>query len=361
MTQVPRDRTREYLWAALNALDEAVVVVGVDGTLPLLNHRLRLLFGLAREDLRGLTLERLGELLEERLAEPDPLIDSLSDFLDRPDLVMEDEVELLRPERRVLRSWTGPVYNGRGELMGRLLTYRDITREAWVNRMKTEFVSNVSHELRTPLAAIKGFVSAIIEDRDEMDEQTRLHFLGIVKEETDRLSRLIDDLLDLARIESGRLQRQEQYVSVRDLIEDTVVSMQVQAAARGVTLRKELPTEGLVVIGDRDQLAQVLLNLLSNAIKFTPVGGCVTVRALLEPEALVMEVEDTGLGIPAEHLPRIFEKFYRVRQSGEKKEGTGLGLAIAKELVEGHGGKISVRSEVGRGSCFRLTLPRQAE
>lgn len=347
---------RNYLWATLQAIDAATLVITTDGQRALFNQRLCELFGYPPEQLASLSVSDLVARLRERLAASETLLERALAALTDPTFTDKDETELTYPQRRTLRCWTGPVPDSQQRLLGRIVTWRDVTREARINRMKTEFVSNVSHELRTPLAAIKGFISAIIEDWDTMEEEIRRNFLNIVKDETDRLSRLIDDLLDLSRIESGRWRKTEQYVHLLELLKDVTISMRVQAEEKQVRLLTEFPERDVVLIGDRDQLAQVVLNLLSNAIRFTPSGGRVTVRLKEQGELMVIEVEDTGIGIAPEHLPHIFEKFYRVRQPGEGMNGTGLGLSIAKELVEEHGGELHVRSEVGRGSCFRVVF-----
>ncbi|HIE51452.1 MAG TPA: PAS domain S-box protein [Armatimonadetes bacterium] len=350
---------RDRLDAALNATDEAILMIDEEYRFVLINDRVGELFGFTLKDLQGADFEALLERMRNCFADPQAFDRHLWETEHNPHLVVEEEVEIVCPERRVLRRRLGPVYDQKGTLIGRIITYRDVTREVEINQMKTEFVSNVSHELRTPLAAIKGFVSAIIEDADTMDEDTRRNFLGIVREETDRLSRLIDDLLDLSRIESGRLQMQEEVIDLADLVEDVILSIKAQAEEKGITLGVDIQAPHVRFVGDRDQLAQVLLNLLSNAIKFTPAGGKVRVRVEEKKDTFDLSVIDTGVGISAQDLPHIFEKFYRSRRAGVKMEGTGLGLPIAQELVERHGGTIEVESEEGKGSTFRVRLPKR--
>lgn len=224
------------------------------------------------------------------------------------------------------------------------------------NRRKTEFVSGVSHELRTPLASIKGFTSTVRSDK-AMDEKTRDEFLKIVEDETDRLTRLIEDLLDLSRIESGRLKIKEEKIDIAPLIKKCVEGLMVQSEERNIQLQLMVPDSLPEILADRDKITQILINLLSNAIKYTQNGGKVTVMGGSQDGAVIVEVSDTGVGISKENLPHIFERFFRIEKPGIEAKGTGLGLSIAKALAEVFHGRVDVKSEPGRGSTFSLTLP----
>jgi signal transduction histidine kinase len=237
------------------------------------------------------------------------------------------------------------------------VSYRDVTRDAEINRLKSEFVSNVSHELRTPMAAIKGFLGVVLEDEASLDAETRRKFLGIARHETDRLSRLIDDLLDISRIESGRARRHVSSFPLAELLRDAVLMARPEAEAARLELVLDVPPVRWRLVADRDQVSQVLHNLLGNAVKFTPPEGKVHLWAEAAGGELRLRVADTGRGIVADDLPRIFDKFYRCRAAGVGPVGTGLGLAIAKELVEAHGGHIDVESRLGEGSVFTVCLP----
>jgi signal transduction histidine kinase len=226
-----------------------------------------------------------------------------------------------------------------------------------VNRRKTEFVSGVSHELRTPLASIKGFTSTVRSDK-AMDEKTRDEFLKIVEDETDRLTRLIDDLLDLSRIESGRLKIKEEKLDIAPLIKKCVEALTGQSKERNIQLQLIVPDSLPEILADRDKVTQILVNLLSNAIKYTQNGGKVTVTGGARDDAVIVEVSDTGVGISKENLPHIFERFYRIEKPGIEAKGTGLGLSITKALAEVFHGRIDVESEEGKGSKFTLSLPK---
>jgi signal transduction histidine kinase len=229
-----------------------------------------------------------------------------------------------------------------------------------LNKMKSDFVSIVSHELRTPLTTIKAFAELLIL-KPNMSEQRRKNMISAINDESDRLKRLISDLLDLARIESGLAKMRRDDVSIEDVIFQTVTSMGPMLESKGLRLTTSFETPLGRLLGDRDRLIQVVTNILSNAAKFTNAGGSITiaVRQEAEPEPyIVVEVIDTGMGISAGNLERIFEKFYR---SGDQLsgaiEGTGLGLAISRQIVELHHGRIWATSNEGKGSTFVLVLP----
>jgi signal transduction histidine kinase len=232
-----------------------------------------------------------------------------------------------------------------------------------VDKKKTEFISVVSHELRTPLTTVKAFVELIIM-KPEMPEQRKKKLIGTINAETDRLARLIADLLDLARIESGAMTWRIGEVCIDDVISHSIESLGPLFENNGQRVTAFCPVR-TVLSGDRDRLIQVVTNLLSNAAKYTPAGGSIHVAVRREPdpaEQVVVEISDTGAGMPAEDLELIFEKF---RRSGDHVsgpiEGTGLGLAIARQIVDYHGGRIWAESARGRGSTFTFTLPLSPE
>jgi two-component system phosphate regulon sensor histidine kinase PhoR len=236
---------------------------------------------------------------------------------------------------------------------------RDITREREISEMKSDFVSSVSHELRTPLSSIKAYMEMLV-DGEAADEQTRAEFYSIIQDQTNRLQRLIDNILNISRIESGVVRVQREHVCLASLVKDAVEVMQPQARAKQIEL-VEVPTPLFFqVFADKDMIYQCLLNLVSNSIKYTPAGGKVTVAISVDQQGrkVNVSVTDSGVGIPVEDLPRLFEKFYRVPGHKKLAKGTGLGLNLVKQIIETvHGGKVSVTSEVGIGSTFTFSLP----
>ncbi len=229
-----------------------------------------------------------------------------------------------------------------------------------IDKMKTDFISTVSHELRTPLTTVKAFVELIIMNPG-MPEQRREKLITTINAEADRLARLIADLLDSARIESGSLKWRMQDVCIEDIVRHSVSSLEPLFESKGQRLTQSLGTAATVLSGDRDRLIQAVTNLLSNAAKYTPAGGDihVAVRLAYEPvQQAVVEISDTGMGIPAEEIEMIFERFQRAGdQLTRMIEGSGLGLAITRQIVEYHGGRIWAASTPGKGSTFTFSLP----
>jgi PAS domain S-box-containing protein len=224
-----------------------------------------------------------------------------------------------------------------------------------LDRMKSEFLSNVSHELRTPLQSISGFTKLILHGQVP-DPATQQEFLEIIDCESLHLGNLIDSLLDMSRLESGRFQINQQLLPVRDSIIEPLKSFYGLARDKNINLTEEIPEELPEMEVDGDRLRQVVINLLGNAIKYSDPGGCVTVKVKQQKERLLFQVTDCGIGIPEEAKPHLFERFYRAE--GEMvRGGTGLGLYISKQIIEAHGGRIWVESELGKGSTFSFTLP----
>lgn len=234
---------------------------------------------------------------------------------------------------------------------------RDITAQKASQRQNAEFVSAASHEMKTPLAGIKAYVE-LLADGDAEDEETREEFLEVINGQADRLQRLIDNLLNIARIEAGVVKVSKQSQSLNDLLAEAFRVIQPSAEAKSIELVQDLSPLYLGVLVDRDMLLQAAINLLSNAVKYTPRGGRVTLRSrLLDPEVR-FEVEDTGVGLSPEDRLRVFEKFYRVEKDKQMAQGTGLGLPLAKYIVEDvHNGRLIVDSQLGVGSTFQVVLP----
>jgi len=337
------------LHAVIDAVDEGLLLLDEQQRPVLANRRFREFFGLGQFQ----ELAEIRTAVADCMADPAAYLAAVADDAEAGSRVFE----LVRPERRLLRRRLAWVHDDLGERIGRLVAYRDITRDAEINRLKSDFVSNVSHELRTPMAAIKGFLTVVLDDEGELAAEQRRQFLSIALEQTDRLSRLIEDLLDISRIESGRQQRREATVELRRLLRDVAAAQRALVDQAGLTLTVGSVPEGTSVLADRDQLLQILLNLVSNAVKFTKPGGRVTVDCELSGEGCTLRVRDTGCGIAAEDLPHVFEKFYRSRLSSPLPPGTGLGLAIASELAAAHGGRLTVQSTPGEGSVFAVWLP----
>lgn len=235
-------------------------------------------------------------------------------------------------------------------------------REREMEKVRRDLIAAISHDLRTPLASTRALIEAVA-DGVAADQQTEERYLSSASRELAHLSRLVDDLFELARIDAGVLQLTFEEASLHDLISDTISSFQPQAEHRGVTLVGEVSGDVDPVLANPPRLQRVLHNLLSNALRHTPADGTVALRARPQGNEIRVEVSDTGEGIAAEDLPRVFERSFRAERSRTRAEreytpGAGLGLAIARGLIEAHGGTMSVESDLGRGSRFRFTLPR---
>jgi two-component system phosphate regulon sensor histidine kinase PhoR len=241
--------------------------------------------------------------------------------------------------------------------LGTILVFHDLTRLKQLERQREEFVANVSHELRTPLSLIKGYVETLLDGaRDNPEVAER--FLKIIERNTQRLDFLIQDLLTISALESGRMQLDSAPVNLPALVEKVFADLNSKAATKPISLVNELPE--LTAHGDANRLDQVFANLVDNAIKYGRAGGGVTVGGKkLDGERLEIFVRDDGPGIPPESLDRVFERFYRVDKARSRDQGgTGLGLAIVKHIVQAHGGEVRVESELGKGATFFFTLPK---
>lgn len=240
---------------------------------------------------------------------------------------------------------------------GAVAVLTDITHEKAIQKRNAEFVSAVSHEMKTPLSSVRAYVE-LLADGDAEDEATREEFLGVIHSQTERLQRLIDNLLNLSRIEAGVVNVNKAPRSLNELLEEAVNLLQPAAVDKRMELVTDLSPLYLGVLADRDTLLQAAINLISNALKYTPSGGRVTVRSRLADDSVVFEVQDTGVGLTAEDKQKVFEKFYRVKKDQQMAAGTGLGLPLVKHIVEDvHRGRIEVDSEPGQGSTFRIILP----
>ncbi len=277
----------------------------------------------------------------------------------------EFRITLNNPTPRTVRVLLSRVIDGGSEnIKGIAMTVQDITREVELNEAKSQFISNVSHELRTPLFNIKSFIETLSEYGEDLTQVQRREFLDTANHETDRLTRLVNDVLDLSRLESSRTYNLSG-VDLCQPIEQTLRTCQLNAKDKGIELHQELEPNLPCVMGNYDLILQVLTNLVGNSLKFTNAGGKVTVRAYQTPaksntlnqSAVKIEVADTGIGISPEDKEAIFERFFRVENRVHTLEGTGLGLSIVRNIIEKHNSRIYIDSEVGVGTTFWFELP----
>ncbi len=272
-------------------------------------------------------------------------------------LLMTCKIEVPDTAFKVMLS---PIQDAEGKTLGFVMIMHDITKENEVDKLKTSFISNVSHELRTPVTTIKSYVDTIYNHGKDLDPQTYTEFIETINVETDRLKKLVNDILDFSRLEEGAYVLERELADITPVINLTVQSVKVLADQKSITLSTAIESNLPKVFINPDSIERVLRNLLSNAIKYTDEGGRIKVRAEVTElgDALEVSVQDTGIGIPDEHLPHIFDRFYRVENKVHTVKGTGLGLHLVKVAIEKHHhGEVFVKSEVGAGSTFGFRIP----
>ena len=355
---VVNERSRRSAHAIFDAVDIGLALFERDGRPGLMNQRVHELAALAypRGDLsqvhvydesghHALPLERVPTARAQHGEELD----------DVRIWVGADE-----RTRRALSVSARRVEDRHGELVGAAVSYSDVTELMRALRVKDDFIALVSHELRTPLTSIVGYVDIALDDGDLLDPVLRRQ-LEVVARNARRLERLVDDLLDEIQHPRREAMLREQRTDLAGILRDSVVAARPHAVATGVTLSATIP-ESVPFTGDAERLAQVVDNLISNAIKYTPSGGHAQVRVEVEEERVLIRVSDTGIGIDPADQAQIFTRFFRTREATLRAiQGVGLGLSISRSIVEGHGGRIEVDSEVGRGSEFRVVLPLDQE
>ncbi len=352
------------LESVLNATTDGIALLSREGRFALVNRRMCELLGTRPEALIHQSLAEVQPDLMRRLGRPERLASRLAalteDDLRDPIGVAEETIELTHPQHKFLQIYTAPVQGEHGDqVIGRIIALRDVTRERELDKMKTEFISVVSHELRTPLTSIKGYGDLLLSGAAGPTTELQSEFLGIIQDGTTRLTNLINDILDISRIESGRIELRHDPIDYQQIVRDTLRMMKAAADEKQIRLEEVLPDALPLVCGDADKVTQVLTNLVGNAIKYTPREGWVRVSLeVAGGDGVTTCVADSGIGIGPEDQKRLFQKFFRADNSSTREAGgTGLGLVIAKTIVELLGGAIWLESEVGRGSRFFFTLP----
>ena len=359
--------TLAYMSAILDNMADGLISTGPDDKILRCNPTVRQMLGLNEQDALG---KRYDEVLEKEICE---LIEMTSSGIEQYAVA-----EISMTNERIGKAVSTAIYKDstlpkdQQESIGSVLLVRDITREKEIDQMKTDFISTVSHELRTPLTSVIGFAK-IIKKRFEgvllpaFQENTDKKVakavgqvnenLDIIIAEGERLTTLINDVLDVAKMEAGKIDWKMQKMAVGDVVDRALLATSALFEKKGLAQLREIPNGLPDITGDRDRLIQVVINLISNAVKFTDAGS-VTCRVTQKQNELVVSVIDSGMGIAPEDQPKVFEKFKQVGDTlTDKPKGTGLGLPICKQIVEHHGGRIWVESEIGKGSTFSFTMP----
>ncbi len=349
-------RERNQLEALIGASDAAIMLVRPDHVVAYANAAMIRLLGLPHEAIVGANVDRLHDFLAASLENPSaltPQVEALSGGAP-----LKDRITLALPSHAVYQRVVAPVRDGAGELIGSLLQYRDVTHEAALERMKSEFVSVVSHELRTPMTSIKTSLALVLAGAAGPLDGSARELLEIAARNSDRLISLVNDLLDLSRIESGRVPLHPEPVALDEAVRASVEMVGAFAAERGVTVAIQPPQEEINVTAVRERMIQVIVNLISNAVKFSPRETQVRVRWWRDGESATIEVADQGQGIPKDKLEKIFEPFTQLANPLTRDQGgAGLGLTISRGIVNALGGRIWVESEPAAGSRFHVQLP----
>ena len=334
--------------AVLSSMFEGIIVVDEKGEILLMNPSIRKLFFIdsnpeAKKPIEAIRNTAVQDIVDNVLKDKERLI--------------SEEIVISQPQDKVLKVNAAPIIRT-DKLEGAILVFHDITELRRLEKIRQDFVANVSHELRTPISSIKGYAETLLEgaidDKDNIRE-----FISIIYQDSNRLANLIDDLLDLSKIESGKMKMVFMPLDIKPILNRCIAVLEKSIKAKALSITVDVPNDLPKVSGDDKRLSQVFLNLLDNAVKYTPESGSIKIRAFANEKMVQIDVSDTGIGIPENDLPRIFERFYRVDKARSRElGGTGLGLSIVKHIVLTHGGQVWVKSEVGQGSTFSLTIPQ---
>ncbi len=338
--------------AVIRSIAEGLLVVDSAGRVIMINPAAEKLLGVSRKN-------QLGRSLVENLKE-EQLVSLAKGFLGKEE---DKEIELISKDdetKKVLRASSAVIEDENGQTVGMVSVLSDITKQKELDQLKANFVANVSHEIRSPLVATEKAISLILSKSTGEISENQEQFLTIAERNLKRLGNIINDLLDLSKLEAGKMELKRVPTSLEAVINEAIEGLQVWASTKSISIEKRIQN-GLPEINiDADKIIQVLNNLIGNAIKFTPNDGKITVEAILREKnkGIEVSVQDTGIGIDESDLHRVFDKFY---QSGERVatdvSGTGIGLSIAREIVELHSGKIWAESEKGKGARFIFILP----
>ena len=341
------DSERAKLDLVLSSMFEGVIVTDSSEKIILMNPSLRKIFFVDTNPEGKKPLEVIRNTAVQ---------DIVDKIIQGKQGLATEEITVSIPEEKILKVNGVPIVRN-NEFEGAILVFHDITELRRLEQIRQDFVANVSHELRTPISSIKGYAETLLEGALE-DKDNAKEFISIIYQDSNRLANLINDLLDLSKIESGKMKMNFSPLDAVSVIKRAITVIENQAKVKSISFKVNLAPELPKIKADETRFSQVMINLLDNAIKYTPENGSVTVAAKVVNNSLQVDIEDTGIGISEKDLPRIFERFYRVDKARSRElGGTGLGLSIVKHIVQAHGGQVWVKSELGLGSTFSFTIP----
>jgi len=343
----------------LESIADGVLVTDADGQVILANYSASSILEIPRDQLNG---KPINELLGLYAATGDNWMRTVKEWAraTKQEGQPQFKAERLTIEDKFVSVLLSPVFAG-GQFFGTVSIFRDVTQEVAVDRMKSEFVSTVSHELRTPMTSIKGYAELMLLGAAGSMSDAQRQYIDVILANADRMSELINDLLDISRIESGKTTLELQPVNLSQVISQVInehLQGLIQHENKPIGVTTEISATLPLVNADPDRITQILTNLLDNAFHYTPAEGNITVATQANGQYVAISVSDTGIGISKENQEKIFDRFYRVEDSDiQEVPGTGLGLAIVRSLVEMHGGQLDVESTLGEGSTFTFTVP----
>ncbi|MCL4512727.1 MAG: ATP-binding protein, partial [Candidatus Eremiobacteraeota bacterium] len=340
--------------AIVNQMGDGVVILDAEGKILLVNEAAENLTGFEADEVIGISCEETHQNMNGtfKIILPETPKNETEEIFKTEGVILKEEGDEIH-----LRSVYSFVKSFDGKPLGWVILLHDITEEKKQEQTKNDFLSIVSHDLRTPLTAIKGYAATLLRFEEKLSPEIRKDSLNAINSEMDRFARLLDNLLDLSRIESGRLSIHLYSFNLKEMASKVVEMFKISTQNHQFALN--FPEVYPEAYGDQDQVEQVLNNLISNAIKYSPTGGTIEISGSDQNEQIILSVKDEGMGIPKDQLEKIFERYHRVDSKATRLvSGTGLGLYISKKLIEAQGGKIWVESQIGKGSTFHLSLPK---
>ncbi|MCM8832030.1 MAG: cell wall metabolism sensor histidine kinase WalK [Candidatus Omnitrophica bacterium] len=336
--------------AVIHSIAEGLIVVDATGKVIMMNPAAEKLLGISKKDKVGKSI--FEDLKEEQLI---ALTKHISDKEDK-------EIELVSTNdetKRILRASTAVIENEEGKTVGMVSVLSDITKQKELDELKSKFVASVSHELRTPLIATEKSLSLFINEVKNQLSPAQKELLEIAQRNIKKLTLLVNDILDFLKLEARKMELKKELVDIEKIIDVVMATFSVWARTKNISLEKKISPNFPKINADPVRIEQVLNNLVGNSLKFTPNNGTITIEGTYQKNKnfVQISVQDSGIGIPKEELPKLFQKFYQVSDGNSSVGGTGLGLTIAKDIVELHGGSIWVESQIQKGSKFTFTLP----
>ena len=338
-------REKNKFETILTNMTDGIIAVNAEGVVIHANPAAYKIFNIREEDLYNRNFDDAAEKLDLGITFNDILNDSDKNY------------NILSINNLIIKISVVQIINEQNKAEGAMLVLQDVTEQEKLDKMRKEFVANVSHELRTPLTTIRSYTETLLEGALDNKEYT-MNFLNVINSESERMTRLVKDLLQLSKLDYDKMEWNMKSLSILNILRDCVVKMEMAAKQKNQSLSFEAIGELCEINGDKDRIEQVIINIISNAIKYTPENGSIKVTAKRLKDSVEIRIADSGIGIPKDDLPRLFERFYRVDKARSRSMGgTGLGLSIAKNIVEAHKGSIRIESEYGKGSEVIINFP----